>query len=173
MLIGKESLELAIGSLKDFGHEVDIANDRFKAGDLGKLDFERLDLQLGDYESDESNDIITLRQASDQLQTVIGIGSPTEDFDITGDIIPPLVTQTKDQLVQAALTDRPDYAAAHFGVAAADASSRLAIVNGTGDPTLEAEYDRFGTYSSAGFSHALNTNSFSGFRVLTAFSISR
>jgi len=152
MLIAKESLELAIGSLKDFGHEVDIANDRFKAGDLGKLDFERLDLQLGDYESDESNDIITLRQASDQLQTVIGIEFPTEDFDITGTIIPPLVTQTKDQLVQAALTDRPYYAAAHFGVAAADASSCLAIVNGTGDPTLEAEYDRFGTYSSAGFS---------------------
>jgi cobalt-zinc-cadmium efflux system outer membrane protein len=152
MLIAKESLELAIGSLKDFGHEVDIANDRFKAGDLGKLDFERLDLQLGDYESDESNDIITLRQASDQLQAVIGIEFPTEDFDITGNIIPPLVTQTKDQLVQAALTDRPYYAAAHFGVAAADASSCLAIVNGTGDPTLEAEYDRFGTYSSAGFS---------------------
>ena len=152
MLIAKESLELASASLKDFGHEVDIAHDRYKAGDLGKLDFERLDLQLGDYESDEANDIVTLRQASDQLQTLIGVESPTDDFDITGDIIPPLVTQTKDQLLQAALTNRPDYAAAHFGVAAADANSRLAIANGTADPTLEGEYDRSGTYNSAGFS---------------------
>jgi cobalt-zinc-cadmium efflux system outer membrane protein len=152
MLIAKESLELASASLKDFGHEVDIAHDRFTAGDLGKLDFERLDLQLGDYESDESNDIIALRQASDQLQTLIGVESPTEDFDITGDMIPPLVTQTRDQLIQTALANRPDYAAAHFGVAAADANSRLAIANGTADPTLEGEYDRSGTYNSAGFS---------------------
>jgi cobalt-zinc-cadmium efflux system outer membrane protein len=152
MLIAKESLELSSASLKDFGHEVDIAHDRFKAGDLGKLDFERLDLQLGDFESDEANDIINLRQASDQLQTLIGVESPSEDFDITGDIIPPTLSQTKDQLVQTALTNRPDYAAAHFGVAAADANSRLAIANGTADPTLEAEYDRSGTENSAGFS---------------------
>jgi outer membrane protein, heavy metal efflux system len=152
MLIAKESLELASSSLKDFGHEVDIANDRYKAGDLGKLDFERLDLQLGDYESDESNDITTLRQSSDQLQTLIGVESPSEDFDIIGDVVPPNVTETKDQLLQSALTNRPDYAAARFGVAAADANSRLAIANGTADPTLEGEYDRSGTDNSAGFS---------------------
>jgi cobalt-zinc-cadmium efflux system outer membrane protein len=116
------------------------------------LDFERLDLQLGDYESDEANDIINLRQASAQLQTLIGIESPTDDFDITGDIIPPVVTQTKDLLVQTALTNRPDYAASRFGVAAADANARLAIANGTADPTLEGEYDRSGTENSAGFS---------------------
>jgi cobalt-zinc-cadmium efflux system outer membrane protein len=151
MLIAKESLELASASLKDFGHEVDIANDRFKAGDLGKLDFERLDLQLGDYESDEANDLITLRQASAQLQTLIGVESPSDDFDITGDIIPPVITQTKDQLLQTALTNRPDYEAARFGTAAAIANARLAIANGTADPTLEAEYDRSGTENSAGF----------------------
>ena len=151
MLIAKESLELASASLKDFGHEVDIAHDRYTAGDLGKLDFERLDLQLGNYESDEANDITTLRQASSQLQTLIGIESPTDDFDITGDIIPPNITQTKEELVQTALARRPDYAAAHFGVAAADANARLAIANGTTDPTLEGEYDRSGTYNSAGF----------------------
>jgi len=151
MLIAKESLELANASLKDFGHEVDIAHDRYTAGDLGKLDFERLDLQLSQYESDQANDIITLRQASDQLQTLIGIEPPTEDFDITGDIVPPIVTQTKDQLVQTALTNRPDYAATHFGVAAADANAHLAIANGTADPTLEGEYDRSGTENSFGF----------------------
>jgi cobalt-zinc-cadmium efflux system outer membrane protein len=151
MLIAKESLELASASLKDFGHEVDIAHDRYKAGDLGKLDFERLDLQLGDYESDEANDITTLRQASDQLQTLIGIESPTDDFDIAGDVIPPVVTETKDQLLQTALTNRPDYAASRFGVAAADANARLTVANGTADPTLEGEYDRSGTENSFGF----------------------
>jgi cobalt-zinc-cadmium efflux system outer membrane protein len=152
MLIAKESLELASASLKDFGHEVDIAHDRFKAGDLGKLDYERLDLQLGDFESDQANDIINLRQASDQLQTLIGVESPAEDFDIAGDVVPPTVTETKDQLLQTALTNRPDYEAARFGTAAAIANARLAIANGTADPTLEGEYDRSGTENSAGFS---------------------
>jgi outer membrane protein, heavy metal efflux system len=152
MLIAKEALELASASLKDFGHEVEIGNDRFKAGDLGKLDYERLDLQLGSYESDEANDIINLRQASDQLQTLIGVETPNVDLDITGDIIPPNVTQAQDQLVQTALTNRPDYAATRFATTAADANARLAIANGTTDPTLEAEYDRSGTENSAGFS---------------------
>jgi len=151
MLIAKESLELASASLKEFGHEVDIAHDRFTAGDLAKLDFERLDLQLATYESDEANDITNLRQASDQLQTLIGVETPSEDFDISGDIVPPNLTQTQADLVQTALAKRPDYAAAHFGVAAADANARLAIANGTADPTLEAEYDRSGTENSAGF----------------------
>ena len=152
MLIAKEALELSSASLKDFRHEVDIASDRYKAGDLGKLDYERLDLQLGSFESDESNDIVNLRQASDQLQTLIGITTPGSDFDVTGDIIPPVITQTQDALVQAGLANRPDYAATKFGVAAAEANARLAIANGTTDPTLEAEYDRSGTENSAGFS---------------------
>jgi cobalt-zinc-cadmium efflux system outer membrane protein len=152
MLIAKESLEISSASLKDFGHEVEIGNDRYKAGDLGKLDYERLDLQLGSFESDEANDIINLRQASDQLQTLIGVETPSAAFDITGDIIPPNVAQTQEQLVQTGLTNRPDYAAARFATAAAIANARLAVANGTTDPTLEAEYDRTGTENSAGFS---------------------
>ena len=61
MLIAKQALELSSATLKDFQHEVDIANDRYQAGDLGKLDFLRLDLQLGNFESDESNQVVTLR----------------------------------------------------------------------------------------------------------------
>jgi outer membrane protein, heavy metal efflux system len=152
MLVAKEALELASASLKDFGHEVEIANDRYQAGDLGKLDFERLDLQLGGYESDEANDIITLRQASDQLQTLMGVETPSAEFDVRGEIVPPAITATQAELVQAALDKRPDYAAARFGTTAAVASAKLAVANGTADPTFEGEYDRSGTDNSAGFS---------------------
>jgi cobalt-zinc-cadmium efflux system outer membrane protein len=152
MLIAKQAAELSGASLKDFRHEVEIANDRYKAGDLGKLDFERLDLQLGSLESDEANDIINLEQASAQLQTLLGVDAPKPEFDVLGEVVPPVVTQTKDNLVTVALASRPDYAAARFGVQAAEANARLAIANGTTDPTLEAEYDRSGTDNSAGFS---------------------
>jgi cobalt-zinc-cadmium efflux system outer membrane protein len=152
MLIAKEALELSSASLKEFGHEVEIADDRYKAGDLGKLDYERLDLQLGSYESDEANEVIALEQASDQLQTLMGVEVPSAEFDVTGEIVPPNVTATQGQLIQSALDRRPDYAAARFATAAAIANARLAVANGTADPTIEGEYDRSGTDNTAGFS---------------------
>ncbi len=152
MLMAKASLHLATDGLKEFQHEVNISQDRYKAGDLSKIDFERLDLQVSGFESDEATDIVNLRQAADQLQTLMGIDTPSADFDIIGDVVPPVVTQTQSDLLQAALDKRPDYAAAKFAITAAEANQKLAYANGTTDPTLEAEYDRSGTENSAGFS---------------------
>lgn len=151
MLFAKQSLVLSKAQLADFQHEVEIAHDRYTAGDLGKLDFERLDLQLGSFESDVANDTIALQQASDQLQTLMGVATPSHTFDITGDIVPPVVTQSLDQLVTLALAARPDLAAAHAGVDVANSAYRLAVANGTADPTLEGEYDRAGPENSIGF----------------------
>ena len=151
MLVAKAALELSNANLQDYRHEVEIANDRFKAGDLGKLDFERLDLQLGGFEADQANAEINLLQASDQLQTLTGADVPKKTFDIAGDILPPVITTPEADLLNTALIKRPDYLAARSGVAVADAASKLAIANGTADPTLEGEYDRSGTYNSAGF----------------------
>ena len=142
MLFAKQALDLSEAQLTDFRREVEIANDRYKAGDLGKLDFERLDLQLGSFESDAANDQVALQQASDQLQTLIGIGEPSSSFDIAGDIIPPVLTETREQLLREALAARPDLQAAVAAVTAAQSANRLAVANGTADPTIEAEYDR-------------------------------
>jgi len=151
MLFAKASLDLADANLKDFRHEIEVANDRYQAGDIGKLDFERLDLQLGNFEFDQANAEINLLQASDQLQTFIGNDAPKPDFDITGDIIPPILPQTEQELLQQALARRPDFAAARAAVNAAEANARLAIANGTADPTLEGEFDKSGYYNSFGF----------------------
>lgn len=151
MLFAKQALELANAQLVDFRHEVEIANDRYQAGDLGRLDFERLDLQLGSFESDAANDQIALQQASDQLQTLLGVAMPTPAFDIAGDIVPPVIAETREQLLQQALSNRPDLQAATAGVTAAQAAYRLAVANGTSDPTVEVEYDRAGHENSFGF----------------------
>ena len=151
MLIAKEALELSRAQLADFRHEVDIANDRFQAGDLGKLDFERLDLQLGSFEADEQNSLIAVEQASTQLQTLMGVSVSSGDFDIAGLIVPPPLTQSHDQILAEALQRRPDLRAAQSAVLAADAATKLAIANGTADPTVEAEYDRNGPDNSVGF----------------------
>ncbi|SEF70376.1 outer membrane protein, cobalt-zinc-cadmium efflux system [Bryocella elongata] len=152
MLVAKEALELSTATLKDYRHEVEIGQDRYKAGDLAKLDYERLDLQLSSFESDQSNDIVTLQQASYQLQTLLGIDKPSDQFDVAGEVIPPVLAETKDSLEQKAIAARPDFAAAGFAVNAADANYKLAVANGTTDPTAEVEFDRAGTENTVGFS---------------------
>jgi cobalt-zinc-cadmium efflux system outer membrane protein len=151
MLLAKSALKLAQDNLKDFRHELDINKARYDAGDIGKLDYERLDLQLAQFETDESSAEANLSQASYQLQTLIGADHPTNNFDIAGDIVPPPVANSLTDLEQKALAARPDYKAAQDGIRVADANVKLAYANGTTDPTLEGEYDRSGTYNSAGF----------------------
>jgi outer membrane protein, heavy metal efflux system len=152
MLLAKNALKIAQENLKDFGKQLDINRERYKAGDIGKLDFERLDLQLAQFETDEANAEMNLAQASDQLQTLMGYDKPNTGFDIDGDIVPPAVNASRDDLEQRAFASRPDYQAAQAAVRVADAGVKLAYANGTTDPTLEGEYDRSGTYNSAGFS---------------------
>jgi cobalt-zinc-cadmium efflux system outer membrane protein len=152
MVIAKEALRLAEENLKDFRRELEINRDRYKAGDIGKLDFERLDLQLAQFESDEATAKVNLQQASYQLQTLAGYPTVSDNFDVTGDVFPPSVNETLDSLDQKAMAARPDYQAAVAAVKVAEANIRLASANGLADPTLEGEYDRSGTYNSAGFS---------------------
>jgi cobalt-zinc-cadmium efflux system outer membrane protein len=152
LLLAKSTLKLAQDNLSSYRHVLQINHDRYDAGDIGKLDYERLDLQLAQFESDESSAEMNLVQASDQLQTLMGIGQPSRGFDIAGDLVPPAISTSLTDLEQKALAARPDYQAAQAAVRVADANVKLAYANGTTDPTLEGEYDRAGTYNSAGFS---------------------
>lgn len=151
MVLAKATLKLAQDNLRDYRRELDIQRTRYLAGDIGKLDFERLDLQLAQFESDETSAEMNLGQASDQLQTLLGYDQPSRTFGITGDIVPPVLTATLTDLEQRALANRPDYQAAAAAVRVADANVKLAYANGTTDPTLEGEYDRGGTLNSYGF----------------------
>jgi cobalt-zinc-cadmium efflux system outer membrane protein len=152
LVVAKAAKKLADDNLADFKHELDIGQERYKAGDLSKLDFERLDLQLAQFETDESNAVTNSQQASIQLQALLGYDKPRPDFDVIGDLVPPVVSDTVESLEQKALAARPDFHAAHLGVAVADANVKLAYANGTTDPTLGAEYDRNGPDNSVGFS---------------------
>ncbi|RXS98051.1 TolC family protein [Silvibacterium dinghuense] len=151
LVLAKASLKLAQDNLKDYQHELDINETRYKAGDIGKLDYERLELQLAQFESDETNAEMNVKQSSYQLQTLMGYQKVSDNFDVAGDIIPPAFNLTMEELEQRALQARPDYKAAMDAVRVADANVKLAYANGTTDPTLEGEYDRAGTDSSVGF----------------------
>jgi cobalt-zinc-cadmium efflux system outer membrane protein len=151
-VIAKAAKKLADDNLADYKHELDIGHERYKAGDIAKLDYERLDLQLAQFETDESNAVTAAQQASDQLQVLVGIDKPRPEFDVVGEVVPPPIPFTMEDLEQKGLAARPDLKAAVAAVAVADAQVKLAYANGTADPTAEVDYDRNGPDNSVGFS---------------------
>jgi cobalt-zinc-cadmium efflux system outer membrane protein len=151
MLEAKAALKIAGDNLDSYRRTVELSRARLNAGDISATDFDRIDLQLAEFEADNDNAKLNLVQASDQLQLLLGVEKPTTSFDITGTLDPPTLPQTMEQMEQSALAARPDYQAALQSVRVADAGVKLADADGTTDPTIGGEYDRTATYNSAGF----------------------
>ncbi len=151
MLAAKAALKIADDNLQGYRKTVDLSRERLKAGDISGTDFDRIDLQLAEFESDYDNAKLNLTQASDQLQLLLGVEKPSDNFDITGTLDPPAITASLSQIEQEALQSRPDYLAAEQSVRLADANVKLADAMGTTDPTIGGEYERVGVYNSAGF----------------------
>lgn len=151
MLAAKAALQVAQDNLESYRKTVDLSKARVDAGDISKTDFERIDLQLAEFESDYDAAKLSLVQTSESLQLLMGIEHPSQTFDITGSLAPPELTQNLGQIEQEALAARPDYQEARESVTLADANVKLADAEGTTDPTLGAEYERLGVFNSAGF----------------------
>jgi outer membrane protein, heavy metal efflux system len=151
MLIAKAALKIADDNLDSYSKTVDLSKARLNAGDISATDFDRIDLQMAEFEADNNAAKLDLIQASDQLQLLLGIAKPTTSFDIAGTLNPPALAQTMEQIEQSALSARPDYQAALQSIRVADAGVHLADAEGTTDPTIGGEYERTATYNSAGF----------------------
>jgi cobalt-zinc-cadmium efflux system outer membrane protein len=151
MLAAKAALGVAQDNLDSYRRTVDLSKARLDAGDISKTDFERIDLQLAEFESDYDSAKLNLVQASDSLQLLMGTEKPSDSFDIAGSLEPPALKENLAQIEQEALASRPDYLAARESVGLAEANVKLADAGGTTDPTLGAEYERLGVYNSAGF----------------------
>ena len=151
MLAAKAALKIAEENVTDYRNTVNLSKIRLDAGDISATDYDRIDLQLAEFEGDDDSAKLQLTQASDQLQLLLGVNKPVDTFDIAGTLDAPLLSQSLDQVEQSALAARPDYQAALQSVHLADANTKLAIADGTTDPTIGGEYERTATYNSAGF----------------------
>ncbi|MGB7353741.1 MAG: TolC family protein [Acidobacteriaceae bacterium] len=151
MLAAKGALQVAQDNLDSYRRTVDLSKARLDAGDISRTDFERIDLQLAEFESDYDTAKLNLVQSSDSLQLLMGIEKASPNFDITGSLEPPELTQTVTQIEQEALIARPDYEAARESVTLADANVKVADSEGTTDPMIGGEYERVGVFDSAGF----------------------
>ncbi len=155
MLLAKESLAVAEENLADYRKTVELSRARLDAGDITRTDFERIDLQQVQFESDADNARLSLQQASAQLQLLFGADRPDPSLDVTGTLAPPPLPLTMTEAEEKALQSRPDYLATRQALTASEADAKLAVANGKTDPTLGAEYDRNGIDNSFGLSLAV------------------
>jgi len=155
MLLAKASLAVADENLADYRKTVELSRARLDAGDITPTDFERIDLQQVQFESDADNARLNLQQASAQLQLLFGADRPNQTLDVTGTLDPPQVPLTMTEAEDKGLASRPDYLAARQALTASEANAKLAIAGGTTDPTLSTEYDRNGVDNSFGVSVAI------------------
>ena len=144
-LQAKAVLDLAKSDLAYWDRVLQISKDRLDAGDIAQIDFDRLELQRVQYVSDVQTAEVNLRTAKIQLLTLLNERIPVAQFDVTGpyefaDQLEPL-----EQVRQIALDTRPDLKAAVESVTEAQTNHKLAIANGSTDPTFGAWY----TYNNA------------------------
>ena len=152
MLFAQAAVAISRDNLEGYRKTVALMKVRLDAGDMDRTDFDRVELQLAGFESDLENSELTLRQGSIALQTLLGVANPADSFAITGSLDPPQMTATVEQLRADALTNRPDLQAAEAQVNVNASALKLAIANGTADPTIEADYERSGHANTMGSS---------------------
>ncbi len=139
-LQAKAVLQLAKDNLAYYDHVLKISNDRFQAGDLAQVDLDRLELQRVQYESDEQTAEVNLRTAKIQLLTLLNDRTPIEQFDVTGDYDFKDELAARDDFRKMAMDTRPDLKAAIEAVDKAQTDYKLAVANGSTDPTVSAWY---------------------------------
>ena len=152
MLGAQETVTVSRDNLDGYRKTVNLMNVRLDAGSIDQTDFDRIELQLAGFESDLDNSELALRQGSIALQTLIGINRPGTDLAIAGSLNPPIVSATLEGLRRDAVANRPDLKAAEEQVQVNSAAVRLAVANGTADPTLEGDYERSGDVNTFGAS---------------------
>ncbi len=135
-------LQNAKENLSYWDRELDVNRDRFKAGDLAQVDLDRLELQRVQFESDFETATVNLRTAKIQLLTLLNDRTPVEQFEISGPF------DYADQLLpvedyrKAALEERPDLKSAVQNVELSKVNYRLAVANGSTDPTFSIDFAR-------------------------------
>ena len=141
-LQAKAVLQLANDDLAYYDHLLKVSKDRFDAGDIAQIDLDRLELQRVQYESDVQTADVNLRTAKIELLTLLNDRTPIEQFDVNGpyEFVDQLAAL--EEFRNIALDTRPDLKAAVESVDKARTDHKLAIANGSTDPTFSFDVGR-------------------------------
>jgi cobalt-zinc-cadmium efflux system outer membrane protein len=154
VLQAKAVLRLAQDNLDSYDRILKVSRDRFQAGDIARIDLDRLELQRLQYESDRQTALVNLRTTKINLLALLDDRRPVDSFDLEGpyDFREDLLSL--DDYRKDALDARPDLRAAMLTVKQAETNYRLAEADGSTDPTIGVWFTHNGSFNNP---DALNT----------------
>ena len=141
-LEGKAVLAVANENLAYYDRLLAVNRGRVQSGDIAQVDLDRMELQRVQFETDVETAKVNLRTAKIQLLALMNDRTPVEQFDVTGNFDYSEPAIGLDELHRIALASRPDLLAAVQAVGKAQTDHRLAIANGSTDPTFGVDLAR-------------------------------
>jgi cobalt-zinc-cadmium efflux system outer membrane protein len=138
----KAILDLAKENLAYYDHVLDVNRGRFNTGAIARVDLDRLELQRVQYESDLQTAEVNLRTAKIQLLALLNDRTPVEQFDVSGPFDFSQQLPVIDDVRQMALDTRPDLKASLQSIDKATTDHKLAVANGSTDPTFNVDFAR-------------------------------
>jgi cobalt-zinc-cadmium efflux system outer membrane protein len=150
-LQAKAVLQNAQENLAYWDKELDVFRTRFAAGDLARVDLDRLVLQRAQFQSDYETAYVSLRTSKIQLLMLMNDRTPIERFDVTGpfgftDELRPL-----EEYRNIALEARPDLKASMQNVELAKITYKLTVANASTDPTYSIWWTHNPSFNSLPF----------------------
>jgi cobalt-zinc-cadmium efflux system outer membrane protein len=137
VLQAKSFVTLAQDNLTNYDQVLAVSRARFQSGDIAQIDLDRLELQRVTYESDVQTATVNLRTAKILLLRFLNDQvTPVEEFDVTGPFDFSAFTGSLDDFRRLAVDVRPDLRAALQAIDKARTDHRLAMANGSVDPTF-------------------------------------
>jgi outer membrane protein, heavy metal efflux system len=154
ILQAKAVLRLAEDNLDYYDKILKISRDRFQAGDIARMDLDRLELQRLQYESDVQTALVNLRTTKINLLALLDDRRPVDSFDVDGPFDFSEDLLSLDDYRKDALDARPDLRAAVLSVKQAETEYQLAEADGSTDPTIGVWFTHNGSFNNP---DALNT----------------
>jgi cobalt-zinc-cadmium efflux system outer membrane protein len=154
VLQAKAVLHLAQDNLDSYDKILTVSRERFHAGDIARIDLDRLELQRLQYESDRQTALVNLRTTKINLLALLDDRRPVDSFDVDGpyDFHDDLLSV--DDYRKEALDARPDLRAAVLTVKQAETNYQVAEADGSTDPTVGVWFTHNGSFNNP---DALNT----------------
>ena len=141
-LQAKAVLGVARENLAYYDNVLGISRDRYRSGDISQVDLDRLELQRVQFLSDVQTAEVNVRTAKIQLLSLMNDRTPVEQFDVIGPFDFTERILLLDELRRIAVATRPDLKAAAEAIEKAHTDHRLAIANGSTDPTFALDLAR-------------------------------
>jgi cobalt-zinc-cadmium efflux system outer membrane protein len=141
-LQAKQLLVQAQANLDYYGKELAIFRSRFQSGAIARVDLDRMLLQRVQYDSDYQGALVNARTAKITLRLMLNDQTPVDQFDVTGPFEFQDQVLALEEFHSIAEAARPDLKAAVQAIEKAQTEHKLAVANGSTDPTFGVDFAR-------------------------------